>query len=118
MVYGYVNRRKGETEDFLNGKEFDELFYQDGENYDLSFLKRGDTIILCRLKSISNNLKDILVFAQYAFYNEIEVRCIDKHDEKYIDFIDTSTAMGKLIIGFWSVLNRLDDEYYRNSENN
>lgn len=118
MIYGYVNRRKGETEDFLKSKELDEVFYQDSENYDLSFLKRGDTIILYRLKSISDNLKDILVFAQYAFDNEIEVRCIDKNDEKYIDFIDTSTAMGKLIICFWSVLNRLDDEYYRNSENN
>lgn len=118
MIYGYVNRHKGETEDFLNGREFDEIFYQDKTNYDLSFLKPGDTIILCRLKSISDNLKDILVFSQYTFDNEIEVLCIDKNDDKYIDFIDTSTAMGKLIIGLWAGINRLDDEYYRNSENN
>lgn len=118
MIYGYVNRFKGETEDFLKGREFGKVFYQDGTDYDLSFLKSGDTIILCNLKSISDNLKDILVFAQYAFDNEIEVRCIDKNDDKYIDFIDTSTAMGKLIIGLWAGINRLDDEYYRNSENN
>lgn len=118
MIYGYVNRRKGETRDYLQGRDFDEIFYQDSEDYDLSFLKHGDTIILCKLKSISDNLKDILVFAQYAFDNEIEVRCINKNDDKYIDFIDTSTAMGKLIIGFWAVINKLDDEYYRNLENN
>lgn len=118
MVYGYVNRRKGETKDYLHGREFDEIFYQDGAEYDLSFLKQGDTIILCKLKSISDNLKDILVFAQYVFDNEIEVRCMDKNDDKYIDFIDTSTAIGKLIIGLWAGINRLDDEYYRNSENN
>lgn len=117
MIYGYVNRHKGEVKDYLHGREFDEIFYQDGAEYDLSFLKQGDTIILCKLKSISDNLKDILVFAQYAFDNEIEVRCMDKNDDKYIDFIDTSTAMGKLIIGLWAGINKLDDEYYRNSEN-
>lgn len=98
MIYGYVNRCKGETKDYLRDRDFDQIFYQDNADYDLSFLKHGDTIILCKLKSISDNLKDILVFAQYAFDNEIEVRCADKEDDKYIDFIDTSTAMGKLII--------------------
>lgn len=118
MIYGYVNRNKGETEDFLKGREYDKIFYQDNADYDLAFLKSGDTIILCRLKSVSDNLKDILVFSQYVFDNEIEVRCIDKNDDKYVDFIDTSTAMGRLIVGFWSTLNRLDDEYYINPEQN
>lgn len=39
MIYGYVNRHKGETEDFLNGREFDEIFYQDKTKYDLSFFE-------------------------------------------------------------------------------
>lgn len=112
MIYGYVNRYKGETEDFLKNRTVDEIVYCDVCEFDLSFLKTGDTIILYQLKSISNNLKDALKFAQYAFDNEIEVRCADKTDEKYDDFIDTSKAMGKLIIGLWATLNRLDDELY------
>lgn len=116
MIYGYVNRYKGETQDFLGNRDIDKIVYCDSENRDLSFLKAGDTIVVCKLKSISDNLKDALKFAQYVFDNEIEVKCADKTDEKYDDFIDTGTAMGRMIIGLWASINRLDDELYGNKE--
>lgn len=114
MIYGYVNRYKGETEEFLKNRDVEKIVYCDAPEFDLSFLEKGDTIVLCKLKSVSDNLKDALKFAQYVFDNEIEVRCADKTDEKYDDFIDTSKAMGRFIIGTWAIINRLDDELYRN----
>lgn len=117
MIYGYVNRRKGETEDFLKNRKFDKVIYCDSENPDLSFLKSGDTIILFSLKSITSNLKEMLMFAQYVFDNEIEVNCADKNDEKYDDFIDTGKAVGRMTIGLWANINRFDDEYYRGIPN-
>ena len=113
MVYGYVNRFNGETEEFLTDRNVEKIIYCDCENHDLSFLEKGDTIILFELKSISNDLKQALEFTQYVFDNEIEVHCADKINEMYDDFIDTSKAMGKFIIGIWACLNRLDDELYR-----
>lgn len=114
MIYGYVNRYKGETEEFLKNRDVEKIVYCDTPEFDLSFLKKGDTVVLCKLKSVSDNLKDALKFAQYVFDNEIEVQCADKADEKYDDFIDTSKAMGRFIIGIWATINRLDDELYRN----
>lgn len=74
-------------------------------------------IILFSLKSITNNLKDMLKFAQFIFDNEIEVNCADKNDDCYDDFIDTNKAVGKMMIGPWANLNRFDDEYYREIPN-
>lgn len=116
-IYGYVNRYKGETEDFLNNREFDEIIYCDNDIINLSFLESGDTIILFSLKSITKNLKEMLNFVQFVFDNEIEVHCADKKDDKYDDFIDTNKAIGKMMIGLWASLNRFDDEFYRNVPN-
>lgn len=117
MVYGYVNRLNGETEDFLRERNVDKIIYGENPKTDLSFLKKGDAIILCGLKSISTCLKEALRFAQFAFDNEIEVMCADEEDKKHRDFIDTNTAMGRMIIGMWAAINRLDDEYYGNLQN-
>lgn len=114
MVYGYVNRFKDETIDFLKNRNVDKVVYCDNKTIDMSFLKKGDKIILYELKSIINNLKDVLKFAQYVFDNEIEVNCADKKNEKYDDFIDTNTAMGRLLIDILAGINRLDNELYGN----
>lgn len=117
MVYGYVNRLNGETDDFLRERKAEKIVYGENPKTDLLFLEKGDTIILYGLKSISRSLKEALQFAQFVFDNEIEVICADKEDEKYRDFIDTNTAMGRMIIGMWAAINRLDDEYYGNLQN-
>lgn len=39
MIYGYVNRNKGETEDFIKDRKCNKIVYCDSENPDLHFLK-------------------------------------------------------------------------------
>lgn len=114
MIYGYVNRCKNETEDYLSGIEFDKIIYCDSEKINLSFLAKGDTIILFSLKSVTDNLKEMLEFAQFVFDNGIEVYCADREDSKCNDFIDTRKAIGKMMISVLASLNRFDDGFYGN----
>ena len=118
LIYGYINRVKGENESLLADRKYDKIIYCDCNSFDFSFLKSGDTVIIQKILSISNELKDFLNFCQYAFDNEINVVIIDKSDDKYMDSIDTNTAMGKLIVGIMASVNVLDEGLYRKTANN
>lgn len=116
MVYGYVNQYKGETEEFLKNRNVDKIVYCDNKDCDLSFLKKGDKIIFLRLKSVSGSLKDALKFAQYVFDNQIDICFVYGSNTGCNDFLDTNTAIGKMIIDIWAALNKFDDEEFGDAE--
>lgn len=110
MVYGYVNRNKGETENFLNGIHVDEIIYSEKPGYDFSFADKEDLIIIRDFASVCGNLKELLEFSQ--FINETELRIMLAENQ----FVDTRKAFGKMVIGMWANLNKYDDECFGNAE--
>lgn len=40
MIYGYVNKYKGEADDFLNDIHVDKIIYQEKQGYDFSFSEK------------------------------------------------------------------------------
>ena len=98
MVYGYVNRYKGETDGFLRIRNVGKIIYCDSEDFDLSFLKKEIKFSFFRLRSISDTLKGALKFAQYVFDNQIDICFVYGSNTGCNDFLDTNTAIGKMII--------------------
>lgn len=111
-VYGYVNIFKGETTDFLNGSNFDEIIYHDKMGYDFSFADKGDTVIFREVKSVADNLKEMLEFCQFIFETGIDACCMDD-GEGFGNFINTKTAIGKMLVDILQGLNKFDDSYFQ-----
>lgn len=106
-VYGYVNRRKGKDEAFLENENTDEIILYDGKGFDFSFADKGDLVILQDFKSVCDNLKEMLEFTQFIYETGIDFMLVDEKT------IDTRKSMGKLMIGIWSGLNKYDDAYFQ-----
>ena len=109
MVYGYVNRRNGETIDSLKGIEVDKIIYFDKYGFDFSFAEKDDLVVINSLTSVCDSLKGLLEFAQ--FIDETDIRILLSENKA----LDTRCALGKMLIGMWAYLNRFDDECFRNS---
>lgn len=112
MVYGYVNRRNGETEKFLDGYCLDKIIFHDKSGFDFSFAEKGDTVIIREMKSVAVNLKEMLEFCQFIFETGIEI-CCKESESDFGCFVNTKTAIGKMIVDILSGLNRFDDSYFR-----
>lgn len=112
MVYGYVNRRNGETEKFLDGYDLDKIIFHDKSGFDFSFAEKGDTVIMCEIKSVAANLKEMLEFCQFIFETGIEI-CCKENESDFGYFVNTKTAIGKMIVDILSGLNRFGDSYFR-----
>ena len=110
MIYGYVNCHKGETEDFLKNIEVDKIIYSDGVKRDFSFARKDDLIIVYDFTSVCENLKELLELAQFVNETDIQIMLISN------PFVDTRKAFGRMVVGMWSELNKLDDECFGNSK--
>ena len=117
MVYGYVNLENGENESFLDEfkSSVDKIICHTGDGFDFSFAESGDTVVIYELKSVCEDLKGLLEFSQFIFQNQIEIRCIDSESKEGNAFIDTQTAIGKMIINILSALNEFDNKYFLNN---
>lgn len=112
MIYGYVNRHRGETEDFLDGYGFDKIIFHDKPSFDFSFAEKGDTVIMREMKSVAANLKEMLEFCQFIFETGIEI-CCKESESDFGYFVNTKTAIGKMIVDILSGLNKFDDSYFQ-----
>lgn len=113
MVYGYVNENKGETQENFASVEVDYIKINKSEECDLSFLSPGDTLVITSLKTCTNNLKDMLVLAQFAYENDIKVKTIGTGED---NMLDSDTAIGKATLSILCGLNEFDDKYYANAD--
>lgn len=114
MVYGYVNLQRGENENFLEDFNIDKIIRHRDGKFDFSFAQKGDTIIIYELKSVCKDVKELLELSQFVFENGIEICCFDHEGENANAFIDTNTAIGKMIINVLSALNEFDNKYFQN----
>lgn len=115
MIYGYVNLQRGENENFLDGFDIDKIIRHRDGKFDFSFTQKGDTVIIYELKSVCKDVKKLLEFSQFVFENGIEICCFDHEGENGNAFIDTKTAIGKMIINVLSALNEFDNKYFQNA---
>jgi len=113
MVYGYVNKKKGETEKCFDSIETDSIITNNSGECDLSFLSPGDTLIALSLKTLTNNLKDMLSLAQFAYENNIKIKIFGSGED---NMLDSDTAIGQMMLSTLYGLNKFDDNYYRNEE--
>lgn len=105
MVYGYVNRRKGENEEFLNGIPIDKIIYNDKSRFDFSFADRNDKVIFKEYKSVANTLVEFIDFCRFTFESNIKYLCIDGP-------IDTEKASGKMFNDILAGLSKLNENYW------
>lgn len=108
MIYGYVNRYKGETEDFLKEIEVDKIIHSSNVGYDFSFAEKDDLIVVYDFTSVCNNLKELLELSQFINETGIQIMLVSN------PFADTRKAFGRMVIGMWAELNKLDDECFGN----
>lgn len=113
MVYGYVNKKNGETEKYFDSIETDSIITNNSGECDLSFLSPGDTLIALSLKALTNNLKDMLSLAQFAYENNIKIKIFGSGED---NMLDSDTAIGQMMLSTLYGLNKFDDNYYRNEE--
>lgn len=107
MIYGYVNRSKGETEDFLKGIDVDKIIFSNKTGCDFSFAEKDDLIVIYDFTSVCNSLKGLLELSQFINETEIQIMLVSN------PFADTRNAFGRMVIGMWAELNKLDDECFR-----
>lgn len=72
-------------------------------------------MIVYELKSICKTLKEFLEFSQFISQKQIDIYCIDNESDSGNAFIDTKTAIGKVIINILSALNDFDNNYFQNT---
>ncbi len=108
MIYGYVNRYKSETEDFLKKIEIDKIIYNDKEGYDFSFAEKGDTIIFQEIPSIANDLQEFVDFSRAVEEIGISVR-IGK-------ILNSEELDGKFMIGLFSTVSRYSEMIFGTDE--
>lgn len=113
MVYGYVNKEKGETEKYFDSIETDSIIINSSGECDLSFLSPGDTLIALSLKTLTNSLKDMLSLAQFAYENNIKIKIFGSGED---NMLDSDAAIGQMMLSTLYGLNKFDDNYYRNEE--
>lgn len=105
MVYGYVNRYKGENEKFLDGMSIDKIVYNDKPGFDFSFAKKTDKIIFKEYKSVADTLIEFIDFCRFAFESNVKYLCMDGP-------VDTESAFGKLFNDILAGLSNLNKNYW------
>lgn len=112
MVYGYVNKNKGETEEYFDDIETDCIKVGKSGECDLSFLSPGDTLVIMSLKTLTNDLKDMLSLAHFAYKNDIKIKVFGAGEE---NMLDSDTTIGQMMLSILSGLNEFDNKYYGNT---
>lgn len=101
MIYGYVNRYKNETDDFLKEIKVDKIIYNDKGGYDFSFAEKGDTVIFQEIPSIANDLQEFVDFSRVVEEIGISVRIGKTLNSEELD--------GKFMIGLFSTVSRYSE---------
>jgi len=108
MVYGYVNKFKGENKEFLSNKSIDKIIYHNKAGYDLSFAEKGDKIIFQEIPSVANDLQEFVDFARVVEEIGISVRIGEILNSDELD--------GKFLIGLFSTVSRYSEMLFETDE--